>query len=123
MPATKERFKFEPPFSQQGDASTWQYGERIHKAGEVIATTCWPNPGTMVALNYSARHVLEYFGGAQRSRLSRTPFRDGQIHLDDGLGAPLPRLTAIKASATRPQPHGADERVAPVDALAPVPAA
>ena len=77
----------------------------------------------MVPLNYSARQVLEYFGGAQKSRLGRSPWRDGQIHLDDGLGAPLPRLTAIKPSATRPQHHGSDERVAPFDATATVPAA
>jgi hypothetical protein len=46
-PAPKERFRFEPPFSSGSESDVWQYGERVHKAGEVIETTEWPNPGTM----------------------------------------------------------------------------
>jgi len=52
-PAPKERFRFEPPFSSGSESDVWQYGERVHKASEVIATTEWPNPGTMTPLNYS----------------------------------------------------------------------
>jgi hypothetical protein len=80
------------------DASTWQYGEKIHAAGEVIETTCWPNPGTMVALNYSAKRVLEYFGSHQKSRLPRAPWADGQVRLNDGLGGGLPKIIAPKVA-------------------------
>jgi hypothetical protein len=76
-PAPKERFKFEPPFASCSEADIWQYGERIHKAGEIIATTFWPNAGTMTPLNYSARQVMEYFTSRQKSRLARAPWRDG----------------------------------------------
>jgi hypothetical protein len=54
-PAPKTRFRFEPPFSGGTESDVWQYGERIFKAGEIIETTEWPNPGTMTPLNYSAR--------------------------------------------------------------------
>jgi hypothetical protein len=99
MPAPKDRFKFEPPFSQQGDASTWQYGECPYRTGDVISTTCWPNPGTMIALNYSAQQVLEYFGGAQKSRLAIAPWKDGRIALDDGLSGPNQPTFNIKTGA------------------------
>ena len=70
----------------------WQYGERLHKAGEIIATTEWPNPGTMTPLNYSARQVMEFFNSRQKSRLGRSPWRDDQVFLDDGLTNPLPKI-------------------------------
>ncbi|WP_213775435.1 hypothetical protein [Bradyrhizobium sp. dw_78] len=92
-PAPKERFRFEPPFSSSSESDVWQYGERIHKAGEAIETTEWPNPGTMTPLNFSAQRVLEFFTSRQKSRLQRSPWRDGQIHLDDGLSNPLPKIT------------------------------
>jgi hypothetical protein len=92
MPAPKERFKFEPPFSQQSDASIWQYGERVHKAGEVIATDRWPNAGSMVPLNYSAAQILQFYTTHQKSRMQRSPWRDGQVFLDDGLSNPLPKI-------------------------------
>jgi hypothetical protein len=89
-PAPKTRFRFEPPFAQIMDSSEWQYGERIHKAGEIIATTFWPNPGTMTALNYSARQVLAFFGSAPKSRLARSPWFDDQVRLQDGLSSDGP---------------------------------
>jgi hypothetical protein len=85
MPAPKERFKFEPPFASCSEADVWQYGERVHKAGEVIATTLWPNAGTMTPLNYSAAQVLAFFNSAPKSRLGLSPMRDGLIVLEDGL--------------------------------------
>jgi hypothetical protein len=94
LPSPKERFKFEPPFSSGSDASTWQYGERVHDAGEIIETTFWPNPGTMTPLNYSAKQVMEYFTSHQKSRLARAPWRDGQVFLDDGLSNPLSKIVA-----------------------------
>jgi hypothetical protein len=95
-PAPKERFRFEPPFSSGSESDVWQYGERVHKAGEVIQTTEWPNPGTMIPLNYSAKQVLEFFNSRQKSRLGRSPWRDGQVFLDDGLSNPLPKIGVPK---------------------------
>jgi len=88
-PAPKERFRFEPPFSSGSESDVWQYGERVHKAGEVIVTTEWPNPGTMTPLNYSARQVMEFFTSRLKSRLTRAPWSDGQVRLDDGLSGPI----------------------------------
>ena len=93
-PAPKERFKFEPPFSSASESDVWQYGERIHKAGEIIETTEWPNPGTMTPLNYSGRQVMEFFTSRQKSRLPRSPWADGRIRLDDGLSNPMPKIIA-----------------------------
>jgi hypothetical protein len=92
LPAPKARFRTEPPFASASDASTWQYGEKVHLAGEVIETTFWPNAGTMVALNYSAKRVLEYFGSHQKSRLPRSPWADGRIRLEDGMGGAMPKI-------------------------------
>jgi hypothetical protein len=72
-PAATSRFRFEMPLSQMSDNDCWQYGERIHKAGEVIETTFWPNPGTMTPLNYSAREVMEFFTTRQKSRMTLSP--------------------------------------------------
>jgi hypothetical protein len=91
-PASKERFRFEMPFSQIMDPSVWQYGEKIWPAGSVIETTEWPNAGSMTALNYSASQVLQFFGERQKSRLGRAPWRDGQVFLNDGLGGPQPKI-------------------------------
>jgi hypothetical protein len=91
-PAPKERVKFEPPFSRSDAADHWQYGDRLYRAGEVIATTEWPNPGTMIPLNYAAQQVMEFFKTRQKSRMQRAPWRDGQVFLDDGLSNPLPKI-------------------------------
>jgi hypothetical protein len=105
--APKTRFRFEPPFSQIMDSSEWQYGERVHKAGEIISTTEWPCAGTMTPLNYSAREVMEYFTSRQRSRLARSPWFDGQVRLEDGLSSDgPPKIVAPKMAAMAPQPAG-----------------
>jgi hypothetical protein len=103
-PALKKRFTFEPPFSSGSESDVWQYGERVHKAGEIIETTEWPNPGTMIPLNYSARQVMEFFTSRQKSRLGRAPWRDGQVFLDDGLSNPLPKIVAPKPEPVRTEP-------------------
>jgi hypothetical protein len=94
-PAPKERFRLEPPFSSGSESDVWQYGERLHGAGEIIETTFWPNPGTMTPLNYSARQVADYFTSHQKSRLARTPWRDGQVFLEDGLTGSGPTIEKI----------------------------
>jgi hypothetical protein len=93
-PAPKQRFRFEPPFSSSSESDVWQYGERIHKDGEIIETTEWPNPGTMTPLNYSAREVMAFFTSRQKSRLPRSPWADDQVRLDDGLSNALPKIGA-----------------------------
>jgi hypothetical protein len=98
LPAPKSRFKTEPPFASASDASIWQYGERVYKAGEIIASTEWPNPGTMTPLNYSARQVMDFFNSRQKSRLARTPWANDQIRLDDGLSGDLPKIIAPKVA-------------------------
>jgi hypothetical protein len=103
-PAPKDRFRFEPPFSSGSESDVWQYGERVHKAGEIIETTEWPNPGTMTRLNYSAREVMEFFVSRQKSRLGRAPWRD-QVFLDDGLSGPLPKIAAPKVQSVDLQPR------------------
>lgn len=103
MPAPKMRFRFEPPFASASDASTWQYGERVHQAGEIIETTEWPNPGTMTPLNYSARQVIEFFTSRQKSRLTLAPWRDDQVFLDDGLSAAGPASQITPPAAFQPR--------------------
>ena len=105
-PVPKARFRFEPPFANCSEADVWQYGERVHKAGEIIATTEWPNPGTMTPLNYSAREVLNFFNLRQRSRLARSPWANDQVRLEDGLGGPQPKIVASQVQPVGLQPAG-----------------
>jgi hypothetical protein len=100
-PAPKERFRFEPPFASGSESDVWQYGQRTFKAGEVIETTEWPNPGTMTPLNYSARQVTEFFTNRQKSRLPRAPWANDQVRLEDGLGGPQPQIKAPKPEPVR----------------------
>jgi hypothetical protein len=107
-PAPKTRFRFEPPFAQIMDPSEWQYGERVWPAGSVIATDQWPCAGTMIALNYSAREVLAFFGSAPKSRLARSPWFDGQVRLQDGLSSDgPPKIVAPQPEPVRLQPRQA----------------
>jgi hypothetical protein len=103
-PAPKARFRFEPPFAQQSDDDVWQYGERVHRASEIIETTEWPCAGTFVPLNYSAREVLAYFNSRQKSRLPRSPWANDQVRLEDGLGGPQPQIKAPKPEPVRMAP-------------------
>jgi hypothetical protein len=105
-PAPKTRFRFEPPFTQIMDSTEWQYGERVHKAGEIISTTEWPCAGTMTPLNYSAREVMEYFTTRQKSRLPRSPWINDQVRLDDGLSGAMPNIRPPKVQPTDLQPAG-----------------
>jgi hypothetical protein len=103
-PAPKERFRFEPPFAQIMDPSEWQYGTRVWPAGSVIETTEWPNPGSMTALNYSAREVMEFFNSRHKSRLPRSPWHDGRVRLDDGLSGPIPKIGLPKLPSVEMAP-------------------
>jgi hypothetical protein len=87
LPSPKERHRFERPFASMGDASVWQYGERIHKPGEVVETREWPHPAFM-PLNYSARKVYDFFVNREKSRMPRSPFFGNELRLNDGFSGP-----------------------------------
>jgi hypothetical protein len=88
-PSPNSRHRLEPPFSFLSDNDCWQYGERTIRGGEEIQTTAWPHP-TFTALNFSARKLLEFFNGAMKSRLPKSPWRDGRVYLEDGISGTLP---------------------------------
>jgi hypothetical protein len=115
-PAPKARFRFEPPFSSGSENDVWQYGEKIWPAGSVISSTEWPNPGTMISLNYSAREVMAFFTSRQKSRLPRSPWHDDQVRLDDGMTGVQPNFATIT------KPRG-DDRLSSAHPNAPRPAA
>ncbi len=98
-PADKARFRSEPPFTSSSDSSTWQYGTRILKSGEIIETTEWPHE-SFFALNYSAKKTLEFFRSSMKSRLPRSPWARDQIRLSDGLSGNL----VVQAMAPQLQP-------------------
>lgn len=102
-PSPNDRHRHENPFSNLSDPGVWQQADRAHAAGEILATTEWPHP-MFVALNYSAKMVLEFFGMSQKSRLPRAPWADGQVRLSDGLGGPLPTIKAPKPEPVRMAP-------------------
>ena len=104
-PASKERFRFEPPFSQSTESDVWQYSDRLYRAGEIICTTEWPNPGTMTPLNFSAREVISFFTSRQKSRMPRSPWANDQVRLEDGLGGPQPKITAPQPERVRLEPR------------------
>jgi hypothetical protein len=93
QPATKARFRFEPPFANLANSDEWQYGTRPIKAGEIIETPEWPH-SSFRPLNYSAGKVLDFFNTQQKSRLPRSPWRGDRIVLVNGLtGATQPTIS------------------------------
>jgi hypothetical protein len=89
QPAEKSRFRFESPFTEIWSGA-WQYGDRLYESGEEIESTAWPHPSFM-PLNYSAERVLAFFKSEMKSRLTVSPWLNGQVRLDNGLSnAPIP---------------------------------
>lgn len=99
LPASRARYRAEPPFTSMSD-DCWQYGERPVVAGEIITTTHWPHP-SFRPLNYSAEKVITFFNGAMKSRLSRSPWHDGCIRLDNGISN-APRIVDVRAPQVQP---------------------
>jgi hypothetical protein len=96
-PSANSRFRFEPPFSQVMDSSEWQYATRDYRAGEIIEIRdFWPHP-SMVALNFAAKKVLQFYNSAPKSRLARSLWAHDRIRLDDGLSSQGPNVAAILA--------------------------
>lgn len=88
QPASKPRFRLEPPFAVMYSENEWQFGEKFIPAGTEFSSQAWPHP-TLCPLNYSAAKVLDYFNTRQRSRMPLSPWRNGKIDLDDGLTGPV----------------------------------
>jgi hypothetical protein len=89
QPASRARYRFEPPFESMSDNSSWQFGEHPLEAGDIIESKSWPHP-SFHPQNYSAERVLSYFIGAMKSRLPLSPFRGDRIVLADGISGALP---------------------------------
>jgi hypothetical protein len=101
QPAAKPRFRFETPFAGGvGTEASWQYGERALKASEEIETREWPHP-SFFPLNYSAGKVLDFFNGAMKSRLPRSPWHEGRVRLDDGVSN-APGIVDIRPPRVQP---------------------
>jgi hypothetical protein len=98
-PATKARFRFEPPFSTIFDSDVWQYGEQPLARGEEFETRDWPHP-SFRPLNYSAGKVLDFFSSRMKSRLPRSPWAGDRIRLDDGLTGPTQPNIALNSGVT-----------------------
>lgn len=88
IPAPLDRVRDDPPWANCSNTEIWQYGTAPIAAGEEVETTEWPHE-TFVPLNHSARAIHEFFTMVTKSRLQRSPWRDGRISLHDGLSGQL----------------------------------
>jgi hypothetical protein len=98
------RYRYERPVSGCSDTHEWQYcGDTPIKAGQEITTTAWCHP-SLVPLNETAQRVRDFFVSAQKSRLPMSPWRNGRLHLDDGLSgvAPVPSTLRPKTPSAFP---------------------
>jgi hypothetical protein len=98
FPSPKARHRHEPPFATVFDPSVWQYGTAPLKATEEISTTAWPHP-SFRPLNEPAKRVLAYFNSRMKSRLPVSPFRYGELFLDDGLTGPAQPQVKMRVAA------------------------
>jgi hypothetical protein len=104
-PAPKARFRSEPPFSMTWESDVYQYGARPMTTGETIETTDWPH-ASFRPLNHSAKMVLNFFNSAMKSRLTRSPWHEGRVRLDNGLSdAPMEIDLAIRGGLTPTPRH------------------
>jgi hypothetical protein len=103
-PAERDRYRFERPFSEQGNMDSWQYGARIYRAREEISTREWPH-ASFFPLNEVARRIHSFLTIAQKSRLPRSPYdQGGRLQLSDGLSGPLPKIKTPKPEPVRLSP-------------------
>jgi hypothetical protein len=105
QPSAFARHRSEAPFTSCSDTNMWQYGEAPVSAGQEIETTAWPH-ASMIPLNETAKHVLEFYKSRQRSRLPQSPWRAGRLFLDDGLSGVVPhdRLAGRRVEPAVPSP-------------------
>jgi hypothetical protein len=96
-PSPNSRHRHEMPFSDFSDPSVWQQTDRPVKRGEIVSTTDWPH-STMMPLNDVGKRIHSYFEIAMKSRLPMSPFQNGRLVLDDGIGGPTQPKFNIKTA-------------------------
>lgn len=84
LPARHSRYLTEPPHAHEGESNRWQYGTEDIAEGQIVETTSWPHR-SFVALNHSARVILEAFLLGTRSRMPVQPWLNDRVFLADGL--------------------------------------
>ena len=87
-PAELPRYLHENPFAFQTSPRSYQYSAKKIKAGEVIETTSWPHP-SLIPQNETARRIHAFFTTEMKSRMQRSPWRDGRLNLDNGMSGNL----------------------------------
>lgn len=106
-PSPLARHRLENPISFATDSSLWQYCEKPDgvSAGEIVETTSWPHL-SMQPISHSAIAVRDYLRDHMKSRLPQSPWRNGRLHLDDGLSGAVPhdRLVGRHAEPAVPSP-------------------
>jgi hypothetical protein len=103
-PLPLARHRHEPPFVSSTDSTMYQFTERDLRAGEELELTDWPHL-SMQPLNESARQTLNYFRDHMKSRLPQTPWKNGRLHLEDGLTGTVPEaLRPRLPTASEPTP-------------------
>ena len=83
-PAARDRYLSENPFAFEGDGRSWQYSVKPIVRGEIVHTTEWPH-SSLQPLNETARRIHAFFTTQMKSRMQRSPWRDGRLNLDKGL--------------------------------------
>jgi|SRR5450631_211719 hypothetical protein len=100
QPASRARYRTEPPFESMSNNDCWQYGERPLVAGEEIESTAWPHL-SMRGLTFGAEKILQFLNGTMKSRLALAPWRQGRIRLESGIGG-SPVLTDVRPPPVPP---------------------
>jgi hypothetical protein len=106
QPPTRARYRTEKPFTTMADNDCWQYAERPYQRGETVQTTSWPHP-SFRPLNCSAEKVLAFFNGAMKSRLTRSPWHDGRVRLDNGISDAPSQIDIARRGGLTPTPRHA----------------
>jgi hypothetical protein len=107
-PPTFARVRFETPWVSSDSSDVHQYLEKPIAAGQIIENwTAWPHE-SWSGLNEPAKRILNFYRSALRSRLGISPYRNGELVLDDGVsgkaishlpGPALPRPYGRKTAA------------------------
>jgi hypothetical protein len=105
-PASRPRYRTEPPFESMSDNDCWQYGDRFYASGEELESFAWPH-ASMRGLTFGAEKILAFYINTMKSRLALAPWHQGRIRLESGIGG-SPVLTDVKS----PKPEQFDTRPA-----------
>ena len=99
-PAQLARYRLEPPFAECWDSDAHQYSTRPLAANEEIETTDWPHP-SFLPLNYSASRVLAFFNAGMKSRMTQSPWHNGQVRLENGFSN-VPGIADVRPPKPEP---------------------